>query len=288
MTSEALALVLGAALLHAGWNALAKRARDPQAFLWWATCVGAVALLPFGLVQVAATGIARPAVPFMVATVVLHGFYFYALGRAYRTGAFSLVYPVARGLGVALVPGVALAVFDERLSVVGVLGIALVVCGVVALHFAPGHPPVVGVSAARFGAASAWAVVTGLTIATYSLVDKAGVAHLHPVVYMTVIGIGCAVLLLPSRAGRGGALRREWRDNWRAILAAGVMTALGYTLVLFAFRLSKTGYVVAARELSIVFSAVIGSVWLHEGRLGPRLLGAAIILLGVVCVAAGR
>jgi drug/metabolite transporter (DMT)-like permease len=288
MTSEALALVLGAALLHAGWNALAKRARDSQAFLWWATCVGSVALLPFGVAQVAATGISRGAVPFMVATVLLHGFYFYALGRAYRTGAFSLVYPVARGLGVAVVPGVALVVFDERLSAVGVLGIVLVVGGVVALHFAPRTPPAPGVSAARFGAASAWAVLTGLTIATYSLVDKAGVAHLHPVVYMMVIGIGCAALLLPALAGRGDAVRREWAENWRAILAAGVMTAVGYMLVLFAFRLSKTGYVVAARELSIVFSAVIGSLWLREGRLGPRFLGAAIILAGVVCVAAGR
>jgi drug/metabolite transporter (DMT)-like permease len=288
MTSEALALVLGAALLHAGWNALAKRARDPQAFLWWATCVGAVALLPFGIAQVAATGIAPAAAPFMVATIVLHGLYFYALGRAYRTGAFSLVYPVARGLGVALVPGVALVVFDERLSAVGVLGIALVVCGVVALHFAPGQPPVAGAAAARFGAASAWAVVTGLTIATYSVVDKAGVAHLHPVVYMTVIGLGCALILLPALAGRGDVVRREWAENWRTILAAGVMTGVGYMLVLFAFRLSKTGYVVAARELSIVFSAVIGSLWLKEGRLGPRLLGAAIILAGVVCVAAGR
>jgi drug/metabolite transporter (DMT)-like permease len=288
MTGEALALVLGAAILHAGWNALAKRARDAQAFLWWATCVGSVALLPFGIAQVADSGIAPAAVPFMVATIVLHGFYFYALGRAYRTGALSLVYPVARGLGVAVVPGVALIMFDERLSAIGVLGIALVVGGVVALHFAPGHPPVTGVAAARFGAASAWAVVTGLTIATYSLVDKAGVAHLHPVAYMTVIGLGCAVILLPALAGRGDAVRREWRENWRTIIAAGVMTGVGYMLVLFAFRLSKTGYVVAARELSIVFSAVIGSLWLGEGRLGPRLLGAAIILAGVVCVAAGR
>jgi drug/metabolite transporter (DMT)-like permease len=288
MTPEALALVLGAALLHAGWNALAKRARDPQAFLWWATSVGTVALLPFGIVEVAATGITRAALPFVVATILLHGFYFYALGRAYRTGAFSLVYPVARGLGVAVVPGVALIVFDERLSAVGVLGIALVVSGVVALHFAPGHPPVAGVSAARFGAATAWAVVTGFTIATYSLVDKAGVAHLHPVVYMTVIGGGCALILLPALRGRADSVRREWTENWRTILAAGVMTGVGYMLVLFAFRLSKTGYVVAARELSIVFSAVIGSLWLHEGRLGPRLLGAAIVLAGVVCVAAGR
>ena len=66
------------------------------------------------------------------------------------------------------------------------------------------------------------------------------------------------------------------------------MSALAYTLVLFAFRLSKTGYVVAARELSIVLSAVIGSLWLREGRLGPRLAGAAIVLVGVACVALAR
>ncbi|MBI3029841.1 MAG: EamA family transporter, partial [Candidatus Rokubacteria bacterium] len=59
-------------------------------------------------------------------------------------------------------------------------------------------------------------------------------------------------------------------------------------LVLFAYRLSKVGYVVAARELSIVFSAIIGSLWLGEGRLGPRLLGALVILAGVACVALAR
>ena len=62
----------------------------------------------------------------------------------------------------------------------------------------------------------------------------------------------------------------------------------GLHLVLFALRLSKTGYVVAARELSIVLSAVIGSLWLREGRLGPRLAGATIVLAGVACVALAR
>jgi drug/metabolite transporter (DMT)-like permease len=82
-------------------------------------------------------------------------------------------------------------------------------------------------------------------------------------------------------------VRRELA-GWRTIVAAAVMSALAYTLVLFAFRMSKTGYVVAARELSIVLSAVIGSVWLREGRLGPRLAGATIVLAGVACVALAR
>jgi drug/metabolite transporter (DMT)-like permease len=69
---------------------------------------------------------------------------------------------------------------------------------------------------------------------------------------------------------------------------AALMSTLAYTLVLFAFQLSKTGYVVASRELSIVLSAVIGSLWLREGRLAPRLIGAAIVLGGVACIALAR
>ena len=66
------------------------------------------------------------------------------------------------------------------------------------------------------------------------------------------------------------------------------MNLTSYLLVLFAFRLSKVGYVVASRELSILFSAFIGALWLGEGRLAPRLAGATVVLAGVVCVALAR
>ena len=63
------------------------------------------------------------------------------------------------------------------------------------------------------------------------------------------------------------------------------MNLTSYLLVLFAFRLSKAGYVVAAREISIVLSVVIGSVLMREGHLAARLAGAAVVLGGVACVA---
>jgi len=280
----ALALVLGAAGLHAGWNALAKRGGDQVVFLWLATLASTAAMLPFGLWHLVTAGLPAAAVPFVLATIVLHAFYFYALGRAYASGAYSLVYPVARGLGVAVVPIVALLVFDERLSPVGTLGIVLVVGGIVALHVLPAG----GARRGGVGGASlVWPIVTGLTIATYSLVDKAGVARLNPVPYMLLLEAGCAALGLPLLRMRRDAVRRELRQ-WPRIVLAALMSALAYTLVLFAFRLSKTGYVVAARELSIVLSAVIGSLWLREGRLGPRLAGATIVLAGVVCIALAR
>jgi len=78
---------------------------------------------------------------------------------------------------------------------------------------------------------------------------------------------------------------RKADKHWTLAAQAAGTT---YLLVLFAFRLSKTAYVVAARELSIVFSAIIGSLWLGEGPLGPRLLGAGVILAGVACVALAR
>jgi drug/metabolite transporter (DMT)-like permease len=277
----ALVLVVVAAGLHAGWNALAKRGGDPVVFLWLATLVSAAVLSPLGIWYLVVDGLPATAVPFVLATIGLHAVYFYALGRAYAAGAYSLVYPVARGLGVALVPLAALLVFEERLSPLGTVGIALVVAGIVSLHaLASGG----GVWATASRRALVWPVITGLTIAGYSLVDKAGVGRINPIPYMLLLEGGCAALGLPLLVARPDAVRREL-SGWRRIALAAVMSAAAYTLVLFAFRLSKTGYVVAARELSIVLSAVIGSLWLREGRLGPRLAGASVVLAGVACIA---
>ncbi len=288
MTGAALALVLGAAVFHSIWNALAKRAQDQLAFLWSAETLATGLLAPFWLGMLAVDGFPASALPFVIATIVLHALYFFTLGNAYRLGEFSLVYPIARGLGVALVPVLAVFAFQERLSPLGTTGVTLVVLGIVGLHLTPRSLSQIRARGGRLGGGTWWAVLTGLIIAAYSLVDKAGVARLHPVSYIGLLGLGSTVALLPAIRARGEAVRREWALNRRAIVVASTMTLTSYLLVLFAFRLSKIGYVVAARELSIVFSAVIGSLWLGEGRLGPRLLGALVILAGVACVALAR
>src|SRR3972149_7574769 len=104
MRGTALARVLAAPLLPSVWNALAKRARDQVAFLWFAQTLSTVLLAPFWLGMLVVHGFPLSALPFVVATIVLHALYFFALGNAYRVGAFSLVSPVGRGLGGALVP----------------------------------------------------------------------------------------------------------------------------------------------------------------------------------------
>ena len=278
--------MVGAALIHAVWNALAKRARVPVVFLWWSVTLASLAFLPLGAWVVWRHGLPSSALPFVAATTALHAVYFYTLGRAYRHGDFSRVYPMSRGLGVAVVPVIGYAAFGEVVSPLGAAGIALVVLGVIALQWAPGATPGSGSPGSRAG--TVWAVLTGLTIAAYSVVDKSGVARLNPVPYLVLLGLGSSALLAPVAVRQPGGLRAEWAVNARHILVASAMNLSAYLLVLFAFRLTKVGYVVAARELSIVFSAVIGSWWLGEGRLGGRLAGAAVILAGVVCIALAR
>lgn len=281
----ALGLVLAAAVIHAGWNALAKRAGvagDPLAFLWCAGAVGTLLYLPGVLYVLAQTGLPRAAVPFVIATIVLHSAYFFTLGRAYRSGDLSIVYPVARGLGVVLVPGLAFVIFDERLSPPGVLGITLVVCGIVGLHWRR------RARAALLAPGTGWAIATGVIIAGYSLVDKAGVARLSPLAYIGLMELGATCVLGSVLLGRRDALRREWRANRIAVLIVGILSPGGYLLVLFAFQLSKAAYVVAGREASIVLSALIGSIWMSEGRLAQRLAGAMVVAAGVTCVALAR
>jgi drug/metabolite transporter (DMT)-like permease len=285
MPGSALVLVIAAAIIHATWNAMAKRSRDKLAFLWIAVALGAVLVLPWSLWELRA-GFPPAALPFVIGTSVLHAAYFYTLSRAYGSGEFSIVYPIARGLGVALVPLFALPLLGERLSGLGVAGIALVVLGIVTLHV----PHVLLDWSAdrprRLAAGTSWAALTGIVIASYSLLDKAGVARLHPAAYVGLLGVGTVLLLLPATTPR--ALRDEWRLNWRTILVVSTMDLTAYLLVLFAFRMAKAGYVVATRELSIVLSAFIGALWFGEDRLGARLLGAAVVLAGVACVALAR
>ena len=114
-------------------------------------------------------------------------------------GDFSLVYPIARGLGVALVPVAALAIFDERLSALGTLGVALVAAGILCLHWRPAA----WTAAALYRSGTGWALATGVLIAAYSLLDRAGVARIIPLAYSPPIMFPIIILGSSGRSGLG-------------------------------------------------------------------------------------
>jgi len=286
MSGLALGIVLLAALFHAAWNLLAKKSRSKLAFIWWFLLVAAIGYLPMFLYYWREMTVTPAGWVCIVATGILHALYFWFMGGAYERGDLSLVYPLSRGSGPLFVPILAVIFLQERLSATGISGIVLVVLGIYVIHlesftvdsfFEPLR--------AMRGSASVWALCTGGTIAGYSLVDKVGVGLVYPPAYIYLMFVISLLLLSPYvLIKQRPALRAEWQVNRVPILIDGFLVLFTYMMILFAFRLSKVSYVVAAREISIVFSALLGIFWLNEAHAPQKIAGSALIALGVVFI----
>lgn len=283
MSAVAIGLVLFSALLHASWNMLAKRSGDPLAFIFGFNLISSIVFAVPAAIMFARHPVPADGWPFMAATGTLHVAYMFLLAAAYKHGAFSLAYPVARGTGVFLVPVLAIPIFGERPSIAGALGILCVLAGLIAMAI-PDQAESGGSN--RHGVL--FAFLTGLAIAGYSLVDKGGVDRVHPAIYVYAIFLACTIGMAPYvLVKKRDAVVREWMDNRPALLAGGVLPISTYLVVLLAMQLAAVSYVVPLRETSIVFGTILGVVILKE-RITPRRLIASIaIAAGVLAIAIG-
>lgn len=265
--------VLGAALLHATWNAMVKSSSDKLLDTALVCIGGAAVTMPFLFV----VQVPPPSTwPYLAASLVIHVAYFFAIVGAYRAGDLSHGYPIMRGTAPLLVAVAALVLFDESVSAQAWFGIALISGGVLSLG-------IVGVTSR---AAIAWALANGAIIALYTLVDAAG-ARLSGdvaayVVWMFVLDsvpFGLIVLAI-----RGGELLRYLAQNpWRGV-AGGVCSSGAYAIAIWAMTLAPVAMVAALRESSVIFAALIGAWLLKEGHIRLRLAGAAVVVAGIVAL----
>ena len=290
MTGTALSIVLVAALLHALWNYLTKTSRNKIAFIWWAILFSTIIFLPMFLYYWPTVTISAAGWGCIIATGIFHAFYFWFMGGAYQRGDLSLVYPLSRGSGPLFVPILAVLLLNEQLSALGVAGIALVIAGIFGIHLRSFsvqsmREPFMAIR----GGASLWAFCTGGTIAGYSLVDKVGVNIVHPPVYIYLMFIITLLLLTPLvfvKVRRD--LKTEWKMNKIKILGVGFLQLFTYMMILFALQIGKVSYVAAVREVSIVFSALIGTVLLREKNAPQKFFGAVLICAGVIFIGLSR
>lgn len=286
MSGVAIAIVLVAAFLHACWNFLAKKSRNKIVFIWWFLLIAAIVYLPMFLYLWPSATVSRQGWGCILATGILHAFYFRFVAGAYERGDLSLVYPLFRGSGPLFVPVLAVVFLDEKLSALGVVGICLVISGIYSIHLQSfSIQSCLAPLQAVKKSASLWAFGTGLTIAGYSLVDKIGVRAVFPPVYIYLMFAISLLLLSPIVILRHGpAIHHEWRINKGLILVNGILVLATYMMILFAFQISKVSYVVAAREVSIVFSALFGLFALHEKNAGQKIVGSILIATGVAVI----
>lgn len=285
MQTLAVLLVLASAAMHATWNLLAKRSEDPLTFFFALNATAIVLWCPPMLLMLRAHGLPPSGYLFIAISGCLQVVYFTNLAAAYRHGALSLVYPIARGAGVLLVPLLAVPLFGERPTLLAWVGILAIVLGLAVFGWTGLRRDLEsGTQPERAGVL--YALATGLTIATYSLVDNAGVSRVHPMVY--VYGLIAIAALVPAPyvlMRRRTALRREIRCHKVAILAGGLLSLGTYLIVLIAMRLANVGYVVPLRETSIVFGTLFGVLILNEPAARWRVGAAGLVACGAGVIA---
>jgi drug/metabolite transporter (DMT)-like permease len=278
----ALLLVVGAAVCHSAWTLIFKsEPRRLQAFLG-ALIVATALCAPVVLVHSPAQ-LTPGTWALVLLSAAFETAYVVALTAAYEIGDLSLVYPIARGTAPLLVVPLAVLLLGERPSALGLLGIALVVVGIFAVHRPIHHR---GAASARV--AVALAMVTGVMTAGYSVVNKVGVQRAPVPLYAFLVFAVDAVLLAAVLALRGHDLWPRGGSGWGRAAAVGALMLAAYLGVLDAMSLAPVSYVVAGREVSIVITALAGAIMLREPHSTRRLAAAAVIFVGLVVLSVSR
>lgn len=293
MPLSALALVVLAGFIHACWNIAAKKAGGDVRFAAFTSVVLMVFWAPVGLwmgwQHVPTWGLLEWAL--VLASALLHIVYFIVLLRGYRQADLTVVYPLARGSGPLLSSMVAVVVLGEQISALGLVGILGVVGGVFLIAGGPGlwkaaHDPH---QQARVRTGIFYGAITGLFIASYTVVDgyAVKVALMSPILVDYFGNLVRLVLLSPTLLRDRPEVTRLWREQRPYALIVGIFSPVSYVLVLYALQVAPLSHVAPAREVSMLFAALLGGHLLGEKDRGPRIAGAVLIAAGVMALGMG-
>jgi drug/metabolite transporter (DMT)-like permease len=291
--ASALALVILAGLIHASWNIAAKKAGGDSRFAAFTSFVMLVFWAPLGLwlgwQQIPAWGMAEWLL--LAASAVFHTLYYLVLLRGYRKADLTVVYPLARGSGPLLSSMAAIVLLGEQLSTIGAAGIAGVVAGVFLIAGGPAlwratHDPA---RRRRIHKGMGYGLVSGAFIASYTVVDGYAVKIMlmSPILVDYIGGMLRLVVLAPAVLRDRPTAVLLWQRQWKFALFVGIVSPVSYVLVLYAMRTAPLSHVAPAREVSMLFAALIGGQLLGEGERLLRLAGAAFIAAGVMALALG-
>lgn len=288
MTTTAFIMVLFSAIAHAIWNLLLKTGKEKEVFIWLVQVVIVILFLPLALFLAIRHPIEIQGWLFIIGTGIIHAFYFLYLSRAYHYGDVSEVYPIARGIGPALVPILGVLLLGESVSFQAILGIFTVTLGIFMVYWSGTMKDLIMHPITMFKQPSIrYAMAIGIIISVYSIWDKIGVKYTTGFLYMYLMALGTGIFLFPYifKTKTMNTITTEWSMNWKAISAVGILTFFAYGLVLTALEISKVSYVWPTREVSILVVVILGRLFLKESVTIRRFLGSFLIVVGVMAIA---
>ena len=290
MSSLTVLLVVLAALAHATWNLLAKRAASAGPAFVFAYSAAALLVYAPWVIWLLVTGRVNwswPVIACIVVSGAIHLAYSLFLQRGYQVADLSVVYPVARGTGPLLATVGAFVILGEPPRLLGIIGLLTIVIGILMIttdgSFAKFRRP-----EAQKG--MRWGTATGSMIASYTVVDAYGVKVLgiHPVILDWFSLVVRLVMMGPWVLNNRALVVERMRGKWWVALAVGVLSPMGYILVLTALQLgAPLTFVAPAREMSMMAGALLGMIVLREKVGWCRLGGCLVLLMGVVMLGSG-
>ncbi len=278
-------LIISSAIFHASWNLVLRKVSGNIIVVWLSLFVGGLTMLPIVIGNAYLKGLSasvtQTGLICVFASAVVHTVYFCMLARAYQKGEISFVYPVTRGAGIAITAIFALLVLNESISLLGMLGIGLILTGIFLIASK-------GFLDNKSSEVLLMAMIVGVMVGACSLIDKVGVINIDPVLYISLLYIISGILLTPYIL---------W--NYRWVIGATVRTYPGYImtvgqgsigtylLVLFAFTMGSVSYIMPMREFAVVVSVLMGVTFLKEEITIPKFLGITVISVGLICLKLG-
>lgn len=293
MSLHAFALILLAGIIHAGWNIAAKKVGGDSRFAFFTSFLLIIVWAPLAL------WVGYDVVPhwgwevwaLVAVSGVLHMAYYIILLRGYRKADLTVVYPLARGTGPLISSLFAIVVLGEHISQLGMLGVLGVVVGV---FFIAGGPSLFqrrsdATARLRLHQGLFYGVLTGIFIAGYTVVDGYGVKVmlLSPILIDYFGSVLRVLLLSPVIVRNVQEAKHLWLQQWRWAFFVAVVSPIAYVLVLFAMQDAPISHVAPAREVSMLFAALIGGHLLREGDRWVRIGGAVLIAFGVTALGLG-
>lgn len=287
MTYLSIFIILASGVIHATWNFFAKRSKDKLTFLYLAKILQSLLYLPLALLILKKNPIPLYGWYAIILSGIIHSFYWIFLSNALTFGDLSLVYPIARSAP-ALIPIPAFFLFKERLTAFGIIGITIVLLGV---YFISINSFNLGNLLKRIflieDRGVLFSFLTLISVTFYSLTDKFGAKFVHPILYVyffELISLLILSFVVVFRKRGLTKMKYEWKENKLHIILVGITIILSYSLIILVMRVAPVSYIVAVREVGIIFGVILGIFVLKEKYGKVRFISSVLIFLGIVLI----
>ncbi|MEK3662312.1 SMR family transporter [Paenibacillus sp. FSL F4-0236] len=284
MISMAFFLVLFSGITHAVWNLFTKRSLNKYVFLWSIHIVGTLALLPYFIIELLRVELHAETLCYMAISALFQGSYFIFLSKSYSYGDLSQTYPIMRGTGVMLVTLLSVVLFGDSLTLVGWIGFCCIIVGLFIISGIVNRHANQGKT--THSISILYAIVVGMCVAGYTLMDKLIVQQLSPLSTLELSNINYVIVafFMVIRAGRAQIIR-EWQQNWKMILIGCICSPASYFMFLMAMKLAPLASIAPIREIGTVVGTILGILVLKEKQGVRRIIMSAVITCGIISIA---